>query len=205
LLVLGFLLGVRLPPMKLVLLLGLVHLSLVHRRHTELLAFIAPILLAEPLRVAIGDAVPALPRRLPLRAYTAVAAVAVAILGTSVALGITRDNPNTAPAEALAEARAAGLNGHVLNAYDFGGYLIFSGIEPFVDGRIDMYGDAFIRDYADAMGAKGDALPRLLDRYQIQWTLLQPSMQAVEALDRLSSWQRIYADDHAVVHRRISR
>ena len=32
----------------------------------------------------------------------------------------------------------------VLNNYDFGGYLIFFGVKVFVDGRTDMYGDAFL-------------------------------------------------------------
>jgi hypothetical protein len=37
----------------------------------------------------------------------------------------------------------------VLNTYGFGGYLIFSGVRPFIDGRSDMYGDAFFMRYAD--------------------------------------------------------
>jgi len=41
---------------------------------------------------------------------------------------------------------------------------------------------------------------RLLDEYQFAATLLAPSTPAVAKLDRLPDWQRIYADDLAVVH-----
>ena len=203
LLVLGFALDLRLPVFKLLIILGLVHLALAHRRHTELLALIGPVLLAEPLRHAIGDGTrPLIHERPSARSYLAGAFVIVLITGSVAFFGISRDHPATAPHDALAAAHAARLNGPVFNAYDFGGYLIFSDIEPFVDGRIDMYGDAFMRDYADAVSAKDDKLSQLLDRYHIAWTLLQPGMPAVGFLDRSPGWERVYADANAVVHRR---
>jgi hypothetical protein len=202
-LVLGFALGLRLPVFKLLIILGLVHLALAHRRHTELLALIGPILLAEPLKRAIGDgARVSFVERTPTRSYLAGALVVALITVTAGFFGIDRDHPATAPHDALAAARAAGLYGPVFNAYDFGGYLIFSDIAPFVDGRIDMYGDAFMRDYADAVSAKDDKLSSLLERYHIAWTLLQPGMPAIGFLDRSQGWERVYADTSAVVHRR---
>ena len=41
---------------------------------------------------------------------------------------------------------------------------------------------------------------RLLDEYRVGATLLMPSTPAVALLDRLPDWQRVYADDIAVVH-----
>ena len=46
---LGFSTGVRLPPMRLLLLLGLFHLVLQHQRHEDLLAVVAPLALIGPL------------------------------------------------------------------------------------------------------------------------------------------------------------
>jgi hypothetical protein len=43
---------------------------------------------------------------------------------------------------------------------------------------------------------------KLLDDYRIGVTLLAPSTPAVALLDRLPDWQRVYADDVAVVHKR---
>jgi len=59
-----------------------------------------------------------------------------------------------------------------------------------------------MRVYAAALATDGDALPRLLDRYRIAWTLLKPDEPAVAALDRDPAWERVYADASAVVHRR---
>jgi hypothetical protein len=75
-------------------------------------------------------------------------------------------------------------------------------VAPFVDGRIDLYGDDFMRAYAAALAAEGAALPSFLDRYRIAWTLLKPGEPAVAALDRDPRWERTYADAGAVVHRR---
>jgi hypothetical protein len=83
----------------------------------------------------------------------------------------------------------------VLNDYPFGDYLIFSGIPPFVDGRADMYGDAFLRRAAQLA-----ELPLLLAQYRIVWTLFKPDNPRVVLLDNLPGWQRFYADDVAVVH-----
>lgn len=205
LIVLGFTARLRLPMMKLLILIGLLHLALAHRRNTEMLALIAPILFAEPLLNA-HPAIAALADRARSSAkhYLAAAAVVVVATGALAWHGIVHDEQNTAPSHAIAAATAAGVSGPVLNAYNFGGYLIFAGIPPFVDGRIDLYGDDFMHDYVDAVSAQGDALQNLLEKYHITWTLLEPSMTAVTLLDHLPGWERVYGDDDAVVHRRIA-
>ena len=45
-----------------------------------------------------------------------------------------------------------------------------------------------------------DGLLRLLADYRIDATLLTPNTPANGLLDRLKGWQRIYADDVAIVH-----
>ena len=93
--------------------------------------------------------------------------------------------------------------GPVLNDYDFGGYLDFVGIAPFIDGRAELYGERYMLRHDRALSLQN--LPdfmRLLDEYRIQATLLAPSTPAVGLLDRLPDWKRAYADDVAVVHMR---
>ena len=58
----------------------------------------------------------------------------------------------------------------MLNDYGFGGYLIFAGIKPFIDGRY-FDGDAFIKRYVEATALFTDQLPVPLDEYGITWTL----------------------------------
>jgi len=116
---------------------------------------------------------------------------------------VAHDDQRVSPTHALAAAAAAGLTGPVFNAYGFGGYLIFAGIPPFVDGRIDLYGDTLMHEYVDAVSAKDQALSDTLEHHHIEWTLLEPQMAAVIELDHSSGWERVYADASAVVHRRV--
>jgi hypothetical protein len=93
--------------------------------------------------------------------------------------------------------------GPILNDYDFGGYLDFVGIPPFIDGRSELYGQAFILRHDRALSLQN--LPdflRLLDDYGIRTTFLAPTTPAVALLDRLPDWRRAYADETAVVHTR---
>ena len=104
---------------------------------------------------------------------------------------------------ALQAAREAGLGfGYFFNSSRFGGYLMFVGIPTFIDGRADLFGDAFLQRYVAASSAVGGWLPDLLDRYAVAWTLLEPLSPAAGLLDHLPGWERVYADPDAVIHRR---
>jgi hypothetical protein len=88
----------------------------------------------------------------------------------------------------------------VLNSYDLGGYLIFSGVKPFIDGRTDMYGDAFNARYDAIMRPEKAALDAAVRQYGIRWSFLQPSSPLVAVLDSSPDWKRLYADHYAVIH-----
>lgn len=201
---LGFALRPRLGWVKMLLLLGLVHLALAHARNADLLAVIGPMILAAPMGKALGGATAAGDVAPLGKAPYGIAAAAIA-LATSVLWlhPIVPSDARVAPAKAVTAAVEQGITGPVFNAYDFGGYLIFAGIHPFVDGRIDLYGDRFMESYAQAVAARDGALPRLLDRYHIAWTLLSPRMPAAYALDHMAGWRRVYADANAVIFRRV--
>jgi len=189
--------GLRAPLLRALMVAGLVAMALSHTRNAELLAVLTPLLLVDSIPI------PLRPRgRRGSRTDLALLAMFGAATAAASLHGYAHENPAIAPAPALTAARQAGLSGPVLNDYDFGGYLIFEGVAPFVDGRVDLYGDAFMRAYASALASEGDALPRLLDQFRIAWTLLKPDEPAVAALDRDPAWERLYADASAVVHRR---
>jgi hypothetical protein len=119
----------------------------------------------------------------------------VALAATAWRRDITEGVERFTPAAALAAARQNQLTGPVFNEFNFGAFLIFSGVAPFIDGRADMYGDPFIRRYADP-----SQLPNLLSQYHIGWTLLGTKHPDVLLLDHLPGWRRLYADTIAVVH-----
>ena len=79
---------------------------------------------------------------------------------------------------------------------------MFRGVPSFIDGRVEMYGNDFLaKDYQAERGDEA-ALRELLGRYDVAWTLLLPGAGAVGRMDRLPGWERVYADDRAVIHRR---
>jgi hypothetical protein len=197
--------GLRLPVTRIVILFVLLHMALAYQRFAEVLGLIAPLVLAPAIATQLrpaGDASlqafggslakPASP------SCVALAALVVAAIGAAfVHRGIDNENHRFAPTAAVAFVQQQHIAGPVFNDYEFGGYLIFSGIAPFIDGRADMYGDAFLARYADVA-----ALPDLLDQHRIAWTLLERHDPRVALLDHLPGWQRIYGDDIAVIHLR---
>jgi hypothetical protein len=183
-----------------------------HVRNMELLGIIAPLLIAAPLAAQLGLSARGRQRAAAEHPHRT-AAVPLALAALVVALGALssailldrrgiRPRENVAPVAAVSAARAAGLDGHVLNSLRFGGYLMFVGIPTFIDGRANLFGDEFLARDAAAASSAGNALPELLDHYRVEWTLFEPSSPAATLLDHLPGWQRVYADGDAVVHRR---
>jgi hypothetical protein len=100
----------------------------------------------------------------------------------------------------VAELKALHVS-RVYNEYDFGGYLIASGVATFIDGRGELYGERFIvDDHAASSLSQPDSLFRLLDDYDIEATLLRTRSAAAILFDHLDGWQKVYVDDIATIH-----
>jgi hypothetical protein len=208
-----------LPLTRILLLLGLVHLALVSGRSISTLGLVSPFILAAPLarqwysRGSLGGGGDAEQLDRWFRAFAApagpVGLALATVLATALLVTIVparNPSPDRAitPDAALQAARAGGVSGEVLNNYNFGGYLISQGVKVLIDGRSDMYGDAFMKRYLDALLLKDPQLLQpLLDEYRIGWTFLAPGTPAIAVLDRLPGWRRVHADDLAVVHTRV--
>jgi hypothetical protein len=211
-LLVAFATGLRVPLPRLLLLLVLVHLALAHARHADLVALMAPLIVSASLGPQLATRIRAMPSSALSERVAALASPAgpsgvvltialVAIVGLATLLRpiVRPDGPET-PGAAFAAATALGVSGPVLNSESFGGYLIFKGVPSFIDGRIEMYGDGFLRrDLAIERGEE-PALDEALEQYGITWTLLHPADGAVAALDRLPGWRRAYSGPDAVVH-----
>jgi hypothetical protein len=195
--------GITLPPMRIVLLLGLLHMSFAQGRAAEILALVAPLLLAVPLarQIGVGEA-PAIAT--PVR-NAAIAGVVMALAaGTVLYASVHRFEPHMhgSPVAAVTELKKLKLS-RVFNDYDFGGYLISSGVAPFIDGRTELYGEKFFVDHNAASGLmEPDNLFRLLEQYKIEATLMRTRSAATKLLDRVDGWQKIYSDDIATIHLR---
>jgi hypothetical protein len=199
--------GFRLSPVRILVILGLVHLALGGERYGETFGLLAPLYLAAPLArqfphlAAGGEATP--DRR------TAIAGLIALLIAVAALVGLARIAPTPAasvsPVSAVAAIKEAGLR-RVLNDYDFGGYMIWVGLPPFVDGRAELYGADFLLRYRNAVLLSDlPGLVRLLDEHKIGATLLSPRLPAVAWFDREPGWKRLYTDDVAVVHVRTGK
>jgi hypothetical protein len=194
--------GFRLPLCRLLMLMLLLYLAFAHRRHTELLGLTAPLL----LQYAVADALSPQARSLATH-WGALArpgidlSVIVASLLVASIVGFVGCNrlvhgpDRFTPAAALDAVIAHGIPGPVLNEQNFGGYFIFRGVMPFIDGRVDMYGGEFMTRYLDV-----NQLTSLLSQYHIGWTIFYPSNPRIAVMDNLPGWTRFYSDEMAVVH-----
>ncbi|MFI4935279.1 MAG: hypothetical protein ACHP7N_11710, partial [Caulobacterales bacterium] len=196
--------GVRLSGVRAAMVLLLVHMTLQHVRQEVLLGVLAPLLIAEPLGQALGGPGPASAPWRPLSPQlwpqTALAAALfVGIIAARLAAPTVRIDGPTAPITALAHVPPALLSQPVLNDYDFGGYLIFKGVKPYIDGRADMYGDAFVANDDQIQRSSQTAMDEAISRYHIAWSIVSPDKALADALERTPGWRRVYADKYAVV------
>jgi hypothetical protein len=217
LMALGLMSGVRVPATRVLVLIGLCHMALAHTRHADLLGLVGPLAVAASLGPQLAARIRSAPVSSVSRAAThlaapaatpAVALTLAAALAISLPLllrPIARTEDAVTPTSALAAAARLGLSGRLFNSEAFGGYLVFRGIPTFIDGRIELFGNAFLARYVDAENGDKRVLGDLLDRWKIGWTLLEPRQGAVSCLDRLPGWRRVYADARAVIHVRTGR
>ena len=197
--------GVKVPILRLVTLMGLLHLTLHETRHQMVLAVAGVLILAEPLGRALAGDAPALrlPRMSAAARTAALAVIGLAFAGASaarLAIPAHLTDGQTAPIAALAHVPVALRQQPVLNEYGMGGYLIFNHVRPFIDGRADMYGNEFVDGYVKAVKPDPARLKALFARYQVRWTILRTENPAVAAMDAMPGWKRLYADKSAVVH-----
>jgi hypothetical protein len=144
---------------------------------------------------------------------TAVNLVLLALLAAG-ALGL-RVLPNTQPSllddttrknfpvDAVAHLAAASTPSPLFNAYEWGGYLIWSAYpqrKVFIDGRAEVYGDSILSDYIE-VAALGGKRQDVLDRYGVQSILIHAG-NPLGAVLRSSGWRLEYSDQVAEIYTR---
>jgi hypothetical protein len=185
----------RLPTIRALLVLGLAYLALAHIRHQMLFGVAAPLLAAPSL----GAAWPTTSQsNNPWLVRGSVLAVALLLI-VRLAWPATRGEDRVSPMAALAHVPLGLRSQPVLNAYDYGGYLIFQGVKVFIDGRTDMYSTGFLKNY-DQLAEGGSTLAPTLAHDHIAWTLFPTGSKTARALDHMPGWHRLYGDANAVVH-----
>lgn len=190
------------PLLRLAILLALVHLTFKHSRQEMVLGILGVLLLAEPLGRTFTSSINDMPKQVKsVRMALVLTGIAIiALSGLRLALLIAEPRTANTPVAALAAVPANLRAQPVLNHYDTGGYLIWKGVRPFIDGRTDMYGADFFATYNRAVSPDQTTLERTLAEYHIRWTLLRANTGAVAAMDHMPGWKRFYTDRQFVVH-----
>jgi hypothetical protein len=99
------------------------------------------------------------------------------------------------PVGGLEYMRKHPVPGLLFNDYRFGGYLVGSGFETFVDGRTEMFEEVGVfHDYMQITTLQPGAL-KVLEAYHIRACLLQPDEPLAVVLASFPNWERVYSDD----------
>ncbi len=135
-------------------------------------------------------------------------ALAVLIVAVGVGVAAARVSPaqqQAAVAQAMPVRATEWLSSsfgaqRIFNVYAWGGWIGRELPERlvYIDGRSDIYGDAIIREYAEAISLQTD--PRqLLDRAEVDAVVFWPESELADWLDEQPEWRRVHEDDLAAI------
>lgn len=101
------------------------------------------------------------------------------------------------PVKATEFLAQAGIHGRIFNTYHYGGYLIYRlypAQQVFIDGRADMYGDEFMKEYME-ISAGGANWEKQFDRYRIDYVLVQRDSPLRQLLLARGDFKLVYDDE----------
>lgn len=103
------------------------------------------------------------------------------------------------PQAAINWIKANHPKSQMFNAYNWGGYLSWQLDEypVFIDGRTDLYGDEIVSQWWSIIRATDESFD-LLDQWEVNFVLLEPSWPIVEALKN-ENWSVQYEDNISVI------
>jgi hypothetical protein len=92
--------------------------------------------------------------------------------------------------------------GNIYNTYDWGGYLIwklYPEYKVFIDGRADVYGDVFIRNYLTIYRAEQGWNEKLINS-NVRVVLIKPDAPLADAMRQMSNWEIVYKDEQSILY-----
>jgi len=202
----------RPKPSELLLFLVTLYATLKSSRHMAILALVAGPLLAEYLQswlssTSFGKPFSSTPK-LELNGLTIVMGVvlllplaAFAVKLKSTVLAPPRQEVVGIPLKAIEFLKEKELKGNTFTDPNiWGDYLIWAtpANPVYIDGRIDMYGDVFVRNYLDITWGVADWRAPF-DRYGVRVAIVRPRSPLRRSLKDASDWQQVFEDDMGTV------
>jgi hypothetical protein len=105
------------------------------------------------------------------------------------------------PVKAVEFLQRKKIAGNMFNDDEFGDYMIYAAwpsYRVFMDGRSDMYGETFGRDYLRIANV-APGWKQTLKKYDIRWVIFNTDSALVAALQEQPDWQSIYSDPVATI------
>ena len=90
----------------------------------------------------------------------------------------------------------------MFNSYNWGGYLLwrlYPQYAVYVDGRTDVYDDAFLRNYLALTSVAPDYAQRLAQS-GAQFVVIESKSLLDQFLARTTGWRETYRDEQAVIY-----
>lgn len=186
------------PPLRLLLLVGLSVMAIMHARHQMLFAIVGLLVVLPMLNPASAER-PAMPR-----ATWFWPAVAL-LIAVRLAMPYQFKEHSSYPLTLLAKVPDEIRRQPVYNEYSQGGPLVMLGIRPYIDGRADMYGDDFTFRSRDIN--RGDIVKFREDvaRYGIRWAVVEFDDGLKPKLEREPGWRKFAEDKNAAIFVRTER
>ena len=191
--------GAKVPPVRLLIMLGMLHLALQHMRHQILFMIVAAMLIARPVGATNAEP-PKVSDEATRTRHLFFATVAFALLtGATFVRGVMPKESTYNPGKAMASIPADLRQQPVLNSYSLGGPLILHGIKPFIDGRTDVYGDTFVIDFKKLQDGDAAALAASQKKWNFRWAMVSmDDKQLIAMLRRSPDWRPIRRDSYAM-------
>jgi hypothetical protein len=105
------------------------------------------------------------------------------------------------PVDAMEFVKQNRISGKMFNNDGWGGYIIYTSYpeyKVFFDGRSDMYGVEFLKEYVNTARAKPGYMD-VLDKYGAGWAIFDANSPLCQLLARADGWKLVYADTTADV------
>lgn len=118
-----------------------------------------------------------------------------------VVAGQATNEAKNFPVAAVELIRAQGVPQPVYNEYGWGGYMIwklYPDYRVYIDGRADVYGDAFIEEFLSTHDGEKD-WREPLDRYGVRTVVVAPNTALASLLRQDTGWSKAFEDHQAVI------
>jgi hypothetical protein len=127
----------------------------------------------------------------------------LAVVTTLVATGFItyRFDDKRFPVKAVEFLHRQKIHGNVFNDDEFGDYMIYAAwptYRVFMDGRSDMYGEKFGRDYLRIANV-APGWKQTLKKYNVSWVIFNTDSALIAALKDQPDWQSVYSDPVATI------